>query len=64
VFEPFQRADPTVSARVSLGLGLYISRQIALAHGGRLDASSSAERGTTFTLTLPRLRPSPDNNDG
>jgi PAS domain S-box-containing protein len=62
VFEPFQRADPTVSARVSLGLGLYISRQIALAHGGRLDADSSAERGTTFTLTLPWLCPSRDND--
>lgn len=63
-FEPFQRADPTASARVSLGLGLYISRQIALAHRGSLEATSSAERGTTFTLTLPWLCPSPDEADG
>jgi len=63
VFEPFQRADPTASARVSLGLGLYISQRIALAHGGGLEASSTAERGTTFTLRLPWLCPSRDDAD-
>ncbi|PCC69242.1 Signal transduction histidine kinase [Nannocystis exedens] len=54
VFEPFQRADPDANARVSLGLGLHISRQIALAHRGNLTVESSAEAGTCFTLTLPR----------
>ena len=38
----------------NLGLGLYIADQIALAHKGRLDVDSSDERGTTFTLCLPR----------
>lgn len=54
VFEPFQRADPDANARVSLGLGLHISRQLAQAHGGDLTVESSAEAGTRFTLTLPR----------
>ncbi|WP_434419406.1 ATP-binding protein [Nannocystis pusilla] len=54
VFEPFQRADPDANARVSLGLGLHISRQLAQAHGGDLTVESSAEAGTCFTLTLPR----------
>jgi PAS domain S-box-containing protein len=36
-----------------LGLGLYVARQIALAHGGEL-AVAVADGGTTFTLSLPR----------
>jgi signal transduction histidine kinase len=35
------------------GLGLAISRRIASAHGGRLDVTSQAGVGTTFTLRLP-----------
>lgn len=38
----------------SIGLGLYIARQIMLAHGGSLSVSSSDEGGTTFTAKLPR----------
>jgi signal transduction histidine kinase len=37
-----------------LGLGLYIARAIAVGHGGRIEVDSSAERGTTFTMRLPR----------
>lgn len=37
-----------------LGLGLYISREIARAHGGDIKARSSAAAGTTFTVTLAR----------
>lgn len=56
LFEAFQ-GDPSLRARASLGLGLHISRQIVLAHGGTLDVCSSAEQGTTFTCTLPRRPP-------
>lgn len=38
----------------SIGLGLHIARQIALAHGGSLGAASTAQAGTIFTLKLPR----------
>jgi PAS domain S-box-containing protein len=51
VFDKFFRRDlgkPTGS-----GLGLWISRGLVEAHGGRLTASSVAGRGTTFRFTLP-----------
>jgi signal transduction histidine kinase len=36
-----------------LGLGLYICREIALAHGGDINVTSSSQSGTSFKLTLP-----------
>jgi signal transduction histidine kinase len=40
-----------------LGLGLYITHQLVLAHRGTLDFESSAAAGTTFTASLPRRAP-------
>jgi PAS domain S-box-containing protein len=54
MFEPFERGGGGGSG---LGLGLFIARQIALAHGGRIDVRSSAEDGTVFTVVLPRRGP-------
>ena len=53
VFEAF-RSGGGDSAE-GLGLGLYISRELAALHGGSVEAASSAASGTTvFTVTLPR----------
>lgn len=38
----------------SLGLGLYIAKQIALAHGGDIEASSDEVAGTVFRVDVPR----------
>ncbi len=38
----------------NLGLGLYIADRIVHAHQGRIEVVSSEERGTTFTVHLPR----------
>jgi PAS domain S-box-containing protein len=54
IFEPYRRGAVAALGRGSIGLGLYISRQIVLGHGGRIDVRSSEEEGTTFTVWLPR----------
>src|SRR4051794_24516654 len=40
----------------SLGLGLYICKQIVAAHRGTIDVRSSADEGTTFVVRLPDTR--------
>jgi signal transduction histidine kinase len=59
IFEPFQRdASDVAGARAgSVGLGLYIVREIVSAHQGWVEVESTAERGTTFTVRLPRGAP-------
>jgi signal transduction histidine kinase len=54
LFEPFQRGTSTGSAQRSIGLGLYISRQIVTAHAGTIDVRSTDEGETVFTVRLPR----------
>ena len=54
LFEPMAGTDRRWGGSQGLGLGLYIARQIAMAHGGEIDVRSSEEEGTTFTLSLPR----------
>ena len=53
IFEKFGRVDVPGASKPGTGLGLFIARSIAEAHGGSLDVSSDAEPGSTFTLTLP-----------
>ncbi len=53
IFEKFGRVT-SGNTRPGTGLGLFIARSIAEAHGGTLDVSSSPRRGATFRLELPR----------
>jgi signal transduction histidine kinase len=48
----FQRFSPGPDSS-GLGLGLYLARGIAEAHGGTLDVDPTTSRGTTMILTLP-----------
>jgi signal transduction histidine kinase len=59
IFEPFGRAANAQERQIQgMGLGLYISRQIAESHGGHLWAESTGEnRGTTVSLWLPARGP-------
>lgn len=52
IFERFYRANGQHRAE-SLGLGLYITRMLVEAHGGRIWAESEPGVGSTFTFTLP-----------
>ncbi len=55
IFQAFERVE-SVHRVGGLGLGLYIGRQIAGAHGGTLRVTSEPGRGSTFVLDLPRRR--------
>ncbi|WP_434388134.1 PAS domain-containing sensor histidine kinase [Melittangium boletus] len=62
LFEPFRQGGGPRKHHPSgggLGLGLYIVRELVRAHGGDVGIHSTAERGTTFALTLPRHAPEP-----
>jgi PAS domain S-box-containing protein len=61
LFAPFQRGEgTTTTASRSVGLGLYIARELVVAHGGTIDVDSREGEGTTFTVRLPReVRDSP-----
>lgn len=62
IFDPMVRIAASVGSasndyteRTSLGIGLFISREIVHAHRGKLSLASTEADGTTFTLTMPRL---------
>lgn len=58
IFQRFYRTDTRLSrSTAGVGLGLYITRSIVEAHGGRLWARSEGPgRGSTFTMLLPVRR--------
>jgi signal transduction histidine kinase len=66
IFKPLKRGSEhqdVSGTDASLGLGLFIAREIAIAHGGDIAATSN-DTETVFTVRLPRLssraRPSPE----
>jgi signal transduction histidine kinase len=58
IFESLTRGGGQKSANfgesTNLGLGLYITREIVSAHGGKVGVTSSEKDGTTFTALFPR----------
>lgn len=60
ISEPFYRADSARQRNTGgFGLGLYLCRLIAQAHGGELTIKSKLGEGTHITVTLPRNPPGP-----
>lgn len=53
IFQRFYRVPETRMAVRGSGLGLYICRQIIIAHNGTIKAESDTGQGTTFYITLP-----------
>lgn len=60
IFEPLRQSEERPRQKLGssgLGLGLYITQQIVLAHGGTVRVESDAEKGTLFEICLPRQAP-------
>jgi len=59
IFEPLVRLSSPEREKygrdTSLGIGLFIAREIILAHGGTIRVESSRQSGTIFTIDFPRL---------
>jgi signal transduction histidine kinase len=57
LFDPvkrLRRGEAPTSDGGNLGLGLYIAERIVIAHAGSIEVDSSNEKGTRFTIRLPR----------
>ncbi|MGO4332168.1 sensor histidine kinase [Cupriavidus sp. 2TAF22] len=57
VFDPFTQAssgEADMKIQGSIGLGLFIVRDVATMHGGNVSVTSTAENGTTFRIEVPR----------
>ncbi len=68
IFEPLVQAPNASSeaherSTTSLGLGLFIVREIVLAHGGSIAVESTIAAGTVFTIRLPRAAVAPAGAD-
>ncbi|MDZ4782117.1 MAG: HAMP domain-containing sensor histidine kinase [Planctomycetia bacterium] len=58
IFDPLIRGSsderPKSNRPGSIGMGLYIAREVAKSHGGRVDVTSTVTEGTSFIICLPR----------
>jgi signal transduction histidine kinase len=54
IFERFERAA-SVRKYGGLGLGLYVAREVAVAHGGTVTVDNRSEGGVCFRVGLPLL---------
>ena len=57
LFDPFRGSRQRRDYSRGLGLGLFIVKEIARAHGGAVEVVSSRAEGTTFRVHLPRRVP-------
>ncbi len=61
IFEKLYRAtNAKQSEEIGSGLGLYTTKMIVEAHGGKLWFESQENEGTTFFFTLPKTQPAPE----
>ena len=58
IFDPMvqlvHEGEPHDRPTTSMGLGLFIAREITESHGGTVTVSSNKKQGTVFTVTIPR----------
>jgi len=55
IFDKFYRSDdPDIIERTGTGLGLSITSEIIKLHGGKIEVQSEPDKGTRFTIILPK----------
>jgi signal transduction histidine kinase len=62
VFDPLTRVlldEDVLPTAGNLGLGLYITKEVVVAHGGTIEVTSNDVNGTVFTARFPRSLPDP-----
>ena len=62
LFQRFHRVEGTTGHREGTGLGLYITKAMVEAHGGRIWVESEVGKGSTFSFTLPVANPEPSDS--
>lgn len=60
LFQRYSRTNAGKAHAEGLGLGLYITRLIVEAHGGRIDVQSQVDEGSTFSVSLPPASTGPN----
>lgn len=55
LFEPYHQGANATQRRGSMGLGLFIAREVIAAHGGSIEVESHLHATTRFTVRLPRV---------
>jgi sigma-B regulation protein RsbU (phosphoserine phosphatase) len=56
LFEPMTRGTPTGGGQRSVGLGLFIVKDIVRAHRGSVEVTSDTATGTLFRVEFPRAQ--------
>jgi signal transduction histidine kinase len=64
LFEPFYRASNVSRQSSGFGIGLYVTQQFVLLHGGRIEIESSEGGGSCFQVVLPRHTADAARDDG
>jgi len=59
IYEPFYRGKNGEFQR-GTGIGLYVVERAVTVHGGKIDCETEPDKGTTFTVVLPRHVPTPE----
>jgi signal transduction histidine kinase len=56
IFERFYRAkDRRIANITGSGIGLALARQVVRMHAGDISIASTPDKGSTFTITVPRV---------